>query len=559
MQAVLTAEGQVFYALCKSVDTPVSLGAWLRFKYSQSELATMSIRPERYNSASAFQLDYSVVSLLSKWKGLVTGVDLEAVALQSFKSSEEQCAQTNRRLRSLSILENPGLGEVEHLAQRKIAKLLGAFDLDKVRAGCGWGPGATTDLSRRRAFLDTKICEVPIPVSRSARAILREEIESDLHWSEVVLGVMPSGPFSLLDSCFIEENCSNLTTVPKNAKTHRVIAIEPRGNSFLQKGCGEYVRRKLRTAGIDLNDQGHNQHLARIAHNAGLATIDLKSASDSVSKELVWTLLPYDWAAYLDSIRVRYTRLPDGSVLSLEKFSSMGNGFTFELETLIFWAISLAVKQIHDSEGDMSVYGDDIIVGQDIAEDLISVLSHYGFTTNVDKTFVGGRFFESCGQHFFDGFEVTPAYQKDVIDNERDLLRLGNRLMRMAIRFAEPVLHPVIVQAWKACFRQRHPSAPLCFLPLGSQGDDGWLLPSSEIPEPFRNGFNPNRGFRCRVWCEGSVAFPAHEGALLAYSLRRGVVTQAPYLGDISRDSGKYHISFRWVQPDPWYFGQDLT
>ena len=546
---------EVYFALCKSVDSPVSLGAWLRFEYAQTELASMSIRPESYTDATIFHLDYSVVSLLSKWKGLNTGIDVEAVALQSFTSSEESCRSANARIRNLVNVAIPRQHEILHLAQRKIAKLLGEFSHDFLDR-CGWGPGATTDLRRKEAFLDTKMCELPIPVSDSARSLLHREITSDLHWSAVILGLVPEGSFSLLPHVFRSENACRITTVPKSAKTDRVIAIEPRGNSFLQKGFGSFIRMRLRKVGVNLDDQSLNQQLAKAAVTEGLATLDLKAASDTVSKELVWALLPFDWAAALDACRSRWAVMPDGASRYLNKFSSMGNGFTFELETLIFWAISSAVKDVNKNVGRIAVYGDDIIVPRDIAHEVVSILALVGFETNETKSFIDGRFFESCGEHYFDGINVTPAYQKELVDTEEQLIRFGNRLLRLSFRVARRKgLHPNILPAWKASFRHR--SHLRWAIPFGEHGDDGWALPYSIFP--FRFGSDPNRGVKCRVGKRRQREFVAHDGALLAWSLRRGS-SEEPFNGKLSRadEDSPPSDAFRWVIPN-WQFSVPLV
>ena len=92
-------EGEVFFALCKSIDSPVSLGAWLRFKHNQLALAEMEINPGDYLDSDSFAADYLVVSFLSKWKGLDTGLDLASEAMKRLISSEVQCAESNRRIR----------------------------------------------------------------------------------------------------------------------------------------------------------------------------------------------------------------------------------------------------------------------------------------------------------------------------------------------------------------------------------------------------------------------------------------------------------------------------
>lgn len=519
--------GEVFFALCKTIDTPISLGAWLRFKYSQNELASMELNPRNYMSAASFSRDYAVVSLLSKYRDLETGNDLEAEALRKFTLAEDQCRETNLRFRNLATVRNGRLHGVLHSAQRKIAKLLGPFSMFCVSDAYGWGPGATLEIPRRRAYVDTKMCELPISVSRSARSALRAEIEGDLQWSSVILGVQPEGKFCLLDSVFsLREECK-VATVPKNAKTHRIIAVEPRGNAFLQKGFGAFIRDRLRTVGINLDNQGANQRLARLAYSSGLATLDLKAASDTVSKEVVYSLLPYDWAASLDAVRSRLAVMPDKSKVVLEKFSSMGNGFTFELETLIFWALASSVSEANQgTKGTVAVYGDDIIVDRAVATELCLTLQFCGFSVNDQKSFIDGPFFESCGKHYFMGDDVTPAYQKEVVDGGISAVRLGNRLIRLAFRLGnERHLDRLIRPAWDAVRRLSgfHHLA----IPFGQEADDAWLLPCSEFPHnPRRNRSDPlflaGMGFWCKVVKERTYHSPANDKALLAWSLRSG-------------------------------------
>jgi len=542
--------GEVFFALCKTIDTPLSLGAWLRYEYSHAELAAMDIRPESYSCATSFALDYAVVSFLSKYKGLNTGIDLEDVALRKFTLAEDQCRETNRRFRNLASVRNGRLHGILHAAQRKIAKLLGPFSMFCVSESYGWGPGATIDLPRRRAYVDTKMCELPISVSRSARSMLRAEIESDLHWSEVILGVRPEGEFCLLDTVFVIKDECRVETVPKNAKTHRIIAVEPRGNSFLQKGFGAFIRDRLRSVGIDLSNQGVNQDLARRAFSEELATLDLRAASDTVSKEVVYSLLPYDWAASLDAVRSRRASMPDGSSVVLEKFSSMGNGFTFELETLIFWALCSAVSELNLRWGTVAVYGDDIIVDRSIATEVCLVLQFCGFATNDDKSFFDGPFFESCGKHFFHGVDVTPAYQKEEIDSKISGIRLGNRLIRLSHRLGGGThLCKAVKPSWDA-IRRRIGALHLA-IPFGREGDDAWVVPASEFPfspwtfrervklKVFNSKFerqpdlvtdmwDVGMGIRCRVLSERTFSSPAHEKALLAWSLRSGSKAERP-------------------------------
>jgi len=142
-----------------------------------------------------------------------------------------------------------------------------------------------------------------------------------------------------------------LFTVPKNHDIDRCACKEPDLNMFMQKGLGDYIAKCLRRVGIDLNDQSKNRDLAREGSiNGLLATIDLSSASDSVSSGLVELLLPDIWFSLLDSIRSPVTII-DGEEHTNAMFSSMGNGFTFELESLIFYSIARASAYFMGDKG----------------------------------------------------------------------------------------------------------------------------------------------------------------------------------------------------------------
>jgi hypothetical protein len=190
--------------------------------------------------------------------------------------------------------------------------------------------------------------------------------------------------------------------------------------------------RLFRFAGIDL-DHGHIEHgkLAREGSLTGCyATIDLSSASDTVADNLVKLLLPPAWYDLLDSLRSPYTSV-DGKWVKLEKFSSMGNGFTFELETLLFWAISSECQAPYD-EHQVRVYGDDIIVPTESAKDVVGALSYFGFSCNKEKTFVEGAFRESCGSDYFQGVAVRPYYLEGFPNEPSEWIALANGIRRLA-------------------------------------------------------------------------------------------------------------------------------
>lgn len=237
-------------------------------------------------------------------------------------------------------------------------------------------------------------------------------------------------------------------TVPKSTIIDRCAAKEPEYNMYLQKAAGDFIRGRLRRKGIDLNDQTVNQRLARVGSEDGsLATIDLSSASDSITTQLVLLLLPDDWYFFLDDIRSKETCI-DGEWHTNEMFSSMGNGFTFELESLIFWALTRACAYLSRMPGRISVYGDDIICPSGLKDAVLATFDFCGFTINPRKSFFEGDFRESCGSHWYRSTDVTPFYVKKVPVDVSDWCHLLNSFRRWCY-VSGGICDPTYYTLWK--------------------------------------------------------------------------------------------------------------
>lgn len=445
--------------------------------------------PSTYTNIDLFRRDYAAISLLSKLDCLDTDVDKKAVALEKFYESELLCQATDRRL--LQKLHGDNLNSITtpallFAAQKKIADLLGPFSWDVVSEGFGFSSGASTRLPRSRGDAYYKLAGTPAVTRRAALAALAA-IHSSPSWRESMQAVhgRQSDPFTWLEIV----PGADLQTVPKNAKTDRVICIEPDMNMYLQKGFGNYFRSQLKHVGISLDDQTRNQKLARVGSRDGsLATIDLKAASDSISFRLVETLLPREWFQNLDLVRSEIVLDDDYIPHKLVKFSSMGNGYTFELESLIFWALSSACAD-HSSDRTVSIYGDDIIVATSVAGSLIELLEYCGFSTNIEKTFVSGPFRESCGKHYFLGVDVTPFYVKESISSVDRKFWFANSIRRWAGRECE-VADPRYYASWQIAVNTI-PKKLRRWIPDGF-GDMGLICTFDELDRKVRkkrNGF----------------------------------------------------------------------
>lgn len=219
--------------------------------------------------------------------------------------------------------------------------------------------------------------------------------------------------------------------VPKNWKTHRTIACEQEGNIPLQLAFDTYVKKRFkRKTLVDLSDQSRNRAAAYCASVMGdYSTIDLRAASDSLAYNTVAWLIPHDWFIYLDRIRSKQYRY-NGQTVTYEKFSSMGNGTTFGLESLIFAAACYAV-----GSRDYNVYGDDIVIETKFTKELMRVLRFIGFAVNEEKSFTAGPFRESCGGNYYYGEDITPHYVRANPKLNPELCHLVNGLAKRCVPY----------------------------------------------------------------------------------------------------------------------------
>jgi hypothetical protein len=326
----------------------------------------------------------------------------------------------------------------------------------------GFSTGASTRLGRRHGDPYYKFQDIP-EVTSEAALLACCAIESSPLWSADMrdrVGIDPENWIKVVSG-------NRLDTVPKSAKTDRMIAIEPCMNMFMQRGIGSLIRSRLKRVGIDLDDQTNNQRLAlRGSIDGSYATIDLAAASDTVSTALVEVLLPQDWFDAMDLVRSKRGILPSGKVITYSKFSSMGNGFTFELESLIFWALCSAVKDYYPTESDLLVYGDDIVCPTAISGSIIELLEYCGFKTNDDKSFINGPFRESCGKHYFLGVDVTPFYVRKPVLGRSARYWLANSVKYWAAHWSDNACDPRYRSVYNLAVSKIRPSDRLV-IPAG--------------------------------------------------------------------------------------------
>jgi hypothetical protein len=248
---------------------------------------------------------------------------------------------------------------------------------------------------------------------------------------------------------------NRLDFVPKNDGISRSICVEAPLNMYFQLGFAEILNERLNEyLGIDLRyQQFKNRELAKKGSLDGSwATIDLSSASDSISLSMLRRFLPPDFFKWLVLMRSTHSRLPDGRLQELHMVSTMGNGFTFPLQTIIFSCAVMSafrlsgVKPVYPRgvlEGNFGVNGDDIVVPTEIYPKVCRLLQLLGFNLNRDKTFCEGPFRESCGGDYFDGRNLRGVYIK-TLSGPADSYSVINQLNLFSTRTG--ILLPKTVQ-----------------------------------------------------------------------------------------------------------------
>lgn len=210
--------------------------------------------------------------------------------------------------------------------------------------------------------------------------------------------------------------------VPKSVEKNRIISKEPAALGWYQHGVARALDKMIQECPIlrrrvNLHDQAASRDAAWSGSLFGeYATLDLSNASDSVSLTLIKRIIRNtSLRRALICTRSRYASLPNGKVLSLEKFAPMGSAVCFPIETLIFaGCCELAVRRESGRKSqdyDFVVYGDDIVIKSCYVTALLEILRDLRFEVNQDKSYWQiheMNFREACGEYFVNGQSVRP-------------------------------------------------------------------------------------------------------------------------------------------------------
>lgn len=378
-------------------------------------------------------------SLLKKFHNDETDTDRDSKALALFLECNERC-KVFPGVQPRCLSEEYVIGEMKSWLYDFFNPCDGQFaqephllNLSSIASYFGLGAGSNIGI-KETDFYSKYVTSSMSHTNPALPQLFRHALSSDPLWADVE-------DFRRTRWGYDSVKGNRLSFVPKSRDVSRTICTEPLLNMFFQKGIAGVLTERLReVTGIDFRIQdAKNQQLARIGSMGGrFGTIDLSSASDSISLQLLRDILPPEPLNWLLRCRSPITELPNGDSVELHMVSSMGNGYTFPLQSIIFVALVLAVykmygvKPVHPKRktlGNYAVFGDDIIVEHHVYDVVCRGLDLLGFKVNSTKSFNTGPFRESCGRDYWCGHNIRGVYVKTLRD-DMDSYSAINRLNR---------------------------------------------------------------------------------------------------------------------------------
>jgi hypothetical protein len=386
-------------------------------------------------------------SILKKYEGN-KAPDADSLALDKFLESNSRCERFSLQEAS-SAIEEIAINEAKVVFQDFFESYFGGYWLTPERVSAGMLPGPGASIKATGDSFYHKIAASPMTgTSRSLFLLYRREAAKYSLWDET-----EKIRSDHLGS-YVAVRGNALSFVPKTSEISRTICTEPLLNMLVQKGIGAAFEEELKKRfGIDLSIQpSKNQLLALKGSLEGTyGTIDLSCASDSISLKLLEAICPSYILGWLKESRSPITKLPNGSEVALHMVSSMGNAFTFPLQTILFSSIVIGVYKALDIKvckprgkrlGNFAVFGDDIIVRREAYDLVVRCLQLWGFVVNADKSFNNGPFRESCGADFWLGHNVRGVYCKTLC-TKQDTYSLINRLNDWSAENEVPLLNTI--------------------------------------------------------------------------------------------------------------------
>lgn len=396
------AHSGIVLDLLEQIGTSRALSLAISFRASDYVTVDPDLLEVDFDSRTTlgYKLDAQAAALFKKSMYLKSEYNLAERAIDNFFVVEEEIRDFN-----ISKKDDPFYVSTIYTASRIMRNILGHVpEMSDLKVS--FTPGSTYTLRAGNATLAAKLSE-RLDVTTHAMPYLLSWLGSD---SIFFNAYRDQAPFIVPGS--------KLATVPKDYRKDRVMDIQPLGNMILQRGLGLYMKNRAKRVGIYI-ETGQSDHKALLQFDQDAwATIDQSDASNRISTALVRDILPLDWYLLLNSVRSKRTMV-NGEWHDFSMFMSQGNGFTFELQTLIFYCLIQAMHiNAYGSKTVVSVYGDDVIVPVHHGKLVVDNLHKFGLKVNTEKSYVSGPFKESCGFDTLRGESVRPVYLKEFEPHE---------------------------------------------------------------------------------------------------------------------------------------------
>lgn len=455
----------------------------------------LHLTPKAFNTSIAIR--FSVLSP-KKWEDI--GPAAEDAAHDSFIACNERC-------RTFELdLSDPLLSQVWHemcyILDSAFARRDGG-DSPVITLQClkkHTGLGAGSNVGGRSNSFYSKLFDGPLTMTdASFHRYYRSSISDSPSWSQAE---MSRG--YLYGERVVVGNV--LSFAKKNIEIARAICTEPTLNMFFQKGINGVICEVLWAHfGIDLSKQPDlNRGLAlRGSIDQSFGTVDLKDASNCMALGMTDKLLPATLTKWCRRFRSPVTVQPDGLHVELFMMSSMGNGFTFPLQTLIFATLveacyrALNIKfVVHGPDRNFGVFGDDIIVVKHAYDLVTRALAMVGFTVNTEKSFNAGPFRESCGGDFSDGVNVRGLYLRK-LDTMGDVYSALNRIVEWSTK--TNVMLPRTFSLVARSAKRFAPKERTCYIPFRDGDSEGLKAPFASLDFDFFDINTRAEIYRCLV------------------------------------------------------------
>lgn len=326
--------------------------------------------------------------------------ELEQISLAKFQETQKRIAAHNWTLGSCVSMRS---FLVMQAARRICTEILGAYDPNEHFQNCFFGRRAAHGVPFANSHLDRKVGIYELSGSEPQLDWFKHHISSDKLLTDAIETNVP------FVCQYKSTAATRLTFVPKTWKALRSIMPNTTVGGFYTSGLGIMIAERLCNVKIDIRrqQQRHRWWIRQYSKDRSHVTADLSAASDSITSVLLRRILPSDWFKALNCGRLSHYEYR-GKLNYMETFCTMGMGFTFPLQTLVFYSLLSAIKALLSLKGRISVYGDDLIYPRKMHTHVRAIFGDLGFLLNEEKTYVHESFRESCGADFYCGIDVRP-------------------------------------------------------------------------------------------------------------------------------------------------------